>query len=217
LLDSIIFSIRSPWIWLKWEPKDFYKYKSIAYNVTSNILLSIIQCKHQNRIKNNVGIIPKSNFKIIKLIQTKRKIQHFSDLRAHLRIYQTVGCFSSRLSLWINVRECRRGNQIWTIQRNWKHRVHICSCLIIGWEKPLLRQKSLLALYVFITIIIRGYHSSVVSKFIRYIYYWKLQLLNNEIIIIKAKVLLPLEYVTLVNVGLADVGYPVVIVLVSSS
>jgi hypothetical protein len=87
--------------------QDFYKYKSIAYNVTSNILLSIIQCKHQNRIKNNVGIIPKSNFKIIKLIQTKRKIQHFSDLRAHLRIYQTVGCFSSRLSLWINVRECQ--------------------------------------------------------------------------------------------------------------
>jgi hypothetical protein len=70
LLDSIIFSIRSPWIWLKWEPKDIYKYKSIACNVTSNILLSIFQWKHQSRIKNNVGIIPKSNFKIIKLIQT---------------------------------------------------------------------------------------------------------------------------------------------------
>jgi hypothetical protein len=42
-------------------------------------------------------------------------------------------------------------------------------------------------------------------------------LLNNEIIIIKAKVPLPLEYVTLVGVGLADVDYPVVIILVSSS
>jgi len=26
--------------------------------------------------------------------------------------------------LSINVREYRRGNQIWTVQRNWQHRVH---------------------------------------------------------------------------------------------
>ena len=28
------------------------------------------------------------------------------------------------LNIWINVREYRRGNQKWTIQRNWQHCVH---------------------------------------------------------------------------------------------
>jgi hypothetical protein len=34
---------------------------------------------------------------------------------------QNLGFF---FFLLINVRECRKGNKKWTIQRNWQHRVH---------------------------------------------------------------------------------------------
>ena len=38
--------------------------------------------------------------------------------------YQYLNCITVYLSIYeINVREYRRGNQKWTIQRNWQHRL----------------------------------------------------------------------------------------------
>jgi hypothetical protein len=35
-----------------------------------------------------------------------------------------ISAYSNYFLNWINVREYRRGNHNWTIQRNWQHRVH---------------------------------------------------------------------------------------------
>jgi len=43
-----------------------------------------------------------------------------TNCRLGIRIHYSV----LLLFKWINVRKYRRGNQMWTIQRNWQHRVH---------------------------------------------------------------------------------------------
>jgi hypothetical protein len=58
---------------------------------------------------------------------------------------------------------------------------------------------------IYVLIIITGYHppsASTLTWFIRYVYYWNLQFLNN-VIMIKTTGILHQEYVTV-----ADFGFP---------
>jgi hypothetical protein len=43
---------------------------------------------------------------------------------AHIHFPEMLRTLNKKWREYINVREYRRGNQKWTIQRNWQHRVH---------------------------------------------------------------------------------------------
>jgi hypothetical protein len=63
-----------------------------------------------------------------------------TKLKIHFEYYNWTNVCLVYVTIYINVREYRRVNQKWTIQRNWQHRLHktkknIRKTIIENWEK----------------------------------------------------------------------------------